>query len=127
MLKFVSSTNLTGRSLELDTEFVGLVVVREHVSAHLSAVVCEEDALGRLQLDAGHAAEPGPDKLGVAVLARTLATVEAHRVARVRSQVDAVVVLREGSRSLHRLNHPRVVKSIVTERGDSRADDGALR
>lgn len=102
-------TNLYGRSLELDAQLVGLVVVREHIGADLTTVVGEEDALRGLQLDAGHAAEAGPDELCVAVLASTLAAVEAHCVARVRRQVDAVVVLREWSRRFYRLDHPRVV------------------
>lgn len=102
-------TNLCSRSVNLDAQLVGLVVVRKQVGAHFASVVGEEDALRGLQLDALHAAEAGPDELGVAVLARALAAVEAHRVARVRRQVDAVVVLREGSRRLHRLDHSRVV------------------
>lgn len=103
------STNLSGWRVDVHLQVVGVVVVRAHVGAHLAAVVREEDALRGLQLDALHAAEAGADELGVAVLARTLAAVEAHRVARVRRQVYAVVVLRERGRRLHRLDHPRVI------------------
>lgn len=121
-------THLSSWRLDLDTEFIGLVVVVLHVSTHLSPVVGEEDALARLQAHACHASEAGPDQLRVAVLtALHLDAVEPHCVARVRCQVDTVVVLREGRRRLYRLDHARVVQSVISQCCDARPNDGALR
>lgn len=113
--------------MDLDAQLVGLVVVAEDIGAHLAAIVCEEDALAGLQAHAHQPAEAGPDQLSIAVLAAHLPAVEAHSVPSVRRQVYAVVVLRKRRRRLHRLNHTRVVQSILSERGDARPDDGALR
>lgn len=85
------------------------------VSAHLSPVVSEEDALSFLQAHTRHAAEARPDQLGVAVLAVLhLYAVKTHCVTSVWSQVDTVVVLREGRRRLHRLDHSRIIESVIT-------------
>lgn len=113
--------------MHIDTELVGVVVVLCDVGAHLAPVVREEDALCGLEAHAGHAAEAGPDQLRVTVLAGALPPVEPHRVARVRGQVDAVVVLREGRRRLHGLDHAGVIKSVVAQRRHARPYDGSLR
>lgn len=92
-----------------DGELVGVSIVGDDVGAHLSAVVGEVDTLARLQLDAAQTAESGPDELGVTELAHAQPALEAHAVASVGCQVDAVVELRERRRRLHRLDHARVI------------------
>lgn len=111
----------------MDTELVGYVVVLCDVSAHLTPIVGEEDALGGLEAHTGHAAEAGPDQLRIPVLAGALSSVEPHRIARIRRQVYTVIVLRERRWRLHGLDHPGIVKSVVTECRYARPYDGSLR
>lgn len=105
MEKGTGSTNLRRWCVNLYAHLVGVMVVTDDLSAHLTPVVGEEDALTELQAYTGHAAKTGSDQLGVAVFARDLATVKPHRVARIRRQIDTVVVFWEGCWRLHRLDH----------------------
>lgn len=117
---------------------VGLV--RAHLPADLTAVEGKEDPLPRRQQETRCAAEARPHELVRGVLsAGPLATtsthtthgtldtqVEAHRVARVGSQVDAVVVLGEGRRGLDGVYHARIVLAVLHGRHNASSDDGPL-
>lgn len=107
-------------------------MVADDFAGHLAAVEGDEDLLARLELDVEDGAEAGPDQVHVPELGRSSAgvrplRVELDRVARVRRQVDAVVVLRVRGRRLHGVDHPAVVDPVLPRSTDPRTDYGPFR
>lgn len=113
---------------DLNGNFVFQVVVLQDLAGALAPIVRQEDLLARLEPDVHDGLEARSDELALAELPRQAAlrdvqlAVEAHRVARVRRQVDAVgVVLLVG---LDRLDRTGVPDAIGTGGAHPGTDDG---
>jgi hypothetical protein len=128
------TTHLIGGGLDLQSHFIHRDVVLDDDAANLAAIVCDVDLLVGLELDIRDVAEAVTDELIAAELidAATMrpergVRIEAHRVACVGREIDAILIVTGRVGRLHGVNAARVVEPIVRREGaHPHADDRSL-
>lgn len=131
---FISKAHLVSRNLKLNCDLVLLNVMIDDCAACLTTVVSDVNLLFRLQLNVDDTGEAIANQLRAAKVVDAAAFqgehrvwIEAHRIASIRREIDAVLIVLGRCRGLDGVNASGIVQTVLVEGTHPHSNDGSFR